>query len=99
MLHVIETRRFQNDRTDQTSVRLAQAQEVFGIHRVTFYRSADAGQIRTHKKFEISLLKVSEIEALLESRTEVLQDVASQCASTLGAVGKADFHFPAFSLT
>ena len=99
VLHVIETRRFQNDRTDQTSVRLAQAQEVFGIHRVTFYRSAAAGQIRTHKKFESLLLKVSEIEAFLENRTKLLQDVASQCASTLGAAGKAAFHFPAFSAT
>ncbi|NDW00062.1 helix-turn-helix domain-containing protein [Salipiger sp. PrR002] len=58
-------------------VRLAQAQEVFGIHRVTFYRWAAAGQIRIHKKGAMSLLKVSEVEAFLENRTEALQDVAS----------------------
>ncbi|NDV49563.1 helix-turn-helix domain-containing protein [Yangia sp. PrR007] len=84
-MHVIATRRFRNDRSDRTSVRLAQAQEVFGIRRVTFYRWAAAGQIRIYKKGEISLLKVSEIETFLESRTEVLQDVASQCASAWGA--------------
>ncbi|WP_226622621.1 helix-turn-helix domain-containing protein [Alloyangia pacifica] len=57
-------------------VRMAHAQEVFGIHRVTFYRWAEAGQIRVYKRGAMSLLKVAEIEAFLENRTEMMQGVA-----------------------
>lgn len=47
-------------------VRVSQSQDVFGIHRATIYRWANKGWIRIYKRGAISLLKVAEIEALLE---------------------------------
>ena len=54
-------------------VRMAQCQEVFGVHRATFYRWAADGLITIHKRGAISLLKVSEVEAFLEGREQLSQ--------------------------
>ncbi|MCP4243916.1 MAG: helix-turn-helix domain-containing protein [bacterium] len=52
-------------------VRLAKAQEVFGLHRSTFYRWAKAGEVKIYKRGPISLLKVAEVEALIEGKSEL----------------------------
>ena len=47
-------------------VRVAQAQEVFGLHRSTIYRWASAGLLTIHKRGNCSFLRVAEMESLIE---------------------------------
>lgn len=46
-------------------VRVAHAQEMFGVHRATIYRWAEAGKVTIHKVGSVSLLNVAEMEAMI----------------------------------
>jgi excisionase family DNA binding protein len=52
------------------TIRVSEAPEVFGISTDTIYKWRDAGKIRIHKKGGMSLLKVSDVLAYIESSDE-----------------------------
>lgn len=47
-------------------VRVAHAQRMFGLHRSTIYRKAEAGEITIHKRAGASFLKTSEMMEYIE---------------------------------
>lgn len=46
--------------------RIHECKEMFGISRATVYRMKDRGQIRIFKVGSVSLVKVAELEELIE---------------------------------
>lgn len=46
-------------------VRVSDAKEMFGVHRATIYRWAEAGKLTIHKVGSVSLLSVAEMEAMI----------------------------------
>ncbi len=51
-------------------VRVKDCQAVFGLGRSKIYEMVKRGEIHIHKSGSASLLKVSEVEALIENRIE-----------------------------
>ncbi|WP_323775991.1 helix-turn-helix domain-containing protein [Leisingera sp.] len=49
-------------------VRVRDVQEVFGLSKRTVYRLSDEGRIKIRKFGSMSLLKVEEMEALIEGQ-------------------------------
>jgi excisionase family DNA binding protein len=49
-------------------VPMPQAQAVFGLHRTTFYRAADKGEIRIYHAGRSALLKTEEVHTWLAGR-------------------------------
>jgi excisionase family DNA binding protein len=49
-------------------VPMPQAQAVFGLHRTTFYRAADKGEIRIYHAGRTALLKTEEVHSWLAGR-------------------------------
>ncbi len=47
-------------------VRPVKAQEIFGVHRATLYRWADAGHINIHKRGAATFVRVDEVRAFIE---------------------------------
>lgn len=47
-------------------VRPSRAQQMFGVHRATLYRWADAGHITIHKRGTASFVRVDEVRACIE---------------------------------
>jgi len=52
------------------TIRVSEAPQVFGVSTDTIYKWEKAGRIRIHKKGGMSLLKVSEVLAYIESSDE-----------------------------
>lgn len=51
-------------------VRVSEAKTYFGVHRNTLYRWAAAGGFEIYKRGEVSLVKVSEVEAFVMGQEE-----------------------------
>jgi|GEM_PF-2752592 len=51
-------------------VRVSRSQEVFGLHRSTIYRLSARGKITIHKLGAVALVRVDEMERLIEGRKE-----------------------------
>lgn len=51
-------------------VRVSRAQEVFGLHRSTLYRMAQRGQLTIHKIGAVAVVRVDDMERLIEGRGE-----------------------------
>lgn len=49
-------------------IRIAEIQDVYGISRSTIYRHVNAGKLKIRKLGSASLLKVSELEGLIEDQ-------------------------------
>lgn len=48
-------------------VRVSDSRKVFGMHPATVYRWAKAGKLTIHKVGSVSLLRVSDVEAMIHA--------------------------------
>lgn len=51
-------------------VRVSRAQKVFGLHRSTLYRMAARGQLTIHKIGAVAVVRVDDMERLIEGRAD-----------------------------
>ena len=59
-----------NDMADRQYIPMAEVKDTYGISRSSAYRAINAGKLKIRKFGRTTLLKVSELEALIESGTQ-----------------------------
>ncbi|RYH04102.1 DNA-binding protein [Salipiger sp. IMCC34102] len=60
-------------KTQRRYIRMSDLQEVYGISRSTAYRAVQAGKLKIRKFGGSSLLKIEELDAMIEGEAEAAE--------------------------